>query len=211
MNDIALKIKELIDKKRIPLIELSEKIGKTRNTLYNYLNNTTVIDVETLQKMADVLEVPVTYFFGGSETVTNSEREKELERELELMTYKYKAVASSFQFLAYDFSHDITQAIIHYHWRDSELIKTGTCNESRIKELENRFLNNFLAFNARLVNIDYTVGNLILYTTSWSEHIKRLIVDLILSKVIKDKELVLKPDLKPNLSIYSIESKESTI
>jgi len=83
MSSIILKIKELVEKKRIPLIELSEKIGKTRNTLYNYMNNTTVIDVETLQKIADVLEVPVTYFFDGTDTAKSSERENELERELE--------------------------------------------------------------------------------------------------------------------------------
>jgi len=57
------KIKDLINEKRWSNTDFSKKIGVSNKTLYNYLENKSVIDVEVLQKIADVLEVPVTYFY----------------------------------------------------------------------------------------------------------------------------------------------------
>ena len=67
MDSIALRIKTLSKRKNISIPELAKRVGKTKNTFYNYINGKTVIDVETLQKIANVLEVDVREFFGGSE------------------------------------------------------------------------------------------------------------------------------------------------
>jgi transcriptional regulator with XRE-family HTH domain len=59
------KIKHLLEVKKITQDELSQKIGKNKNTITNYLTETTKIDIDTLQKIADVLEVPITFLFEG--------------------------------------------------------------------------------------------------------------------------------------------------
>ena len=63
MGDIGLKIKKLLQEKNISINDLSKKIDKSTRSLYNYIENKTIIDVETLQKTADVFEVSIGYFF----------------------------------------------------------------------------------------------------------------------------------------------------
>ena len=58
--------------------ELSKKIGKTLNTVNNYLTGKTKIDIETFIRIAEVLGVPVGYFFEGG-TATNKETKELLE------------------------------------------------------------------------------------------------------------------------------------
>jgi len=76
-------LKDLLYKKNISNYDFAKKLVKSHKTIYNYLDGTSVIDVETLQKMADVLEVPVTYFFDGTDTAKSSVNEKESQKELE--------------------------------------------------------------------------------------------------------------------------------
>ena len=71
MNYI-LKIKELLEQKRIPLGRFAQLIGKNRNTVTNYLSGKTKIDVDTLIKIASVLGVPVSYFFGEGGSVVQA-------------------------------------------------------------------------------------------------------------------------------------------
>ena len=57
-----LKIKELCEKKNIKLKELAEMIGITPEGITNIIKtNSTKID--TLERIAGILNVPVTYFF----------------------------------------------------------------------------------------------------------------------------------------------------
>lgn len=91
MNDIALKIKALITEKKITNIELSKNIGKSTKSLYNYLENKTVIDVETLQKIADVFEVSIGYFF-NEEIDTNKSKIELLKQENEFLKKRNKEI-----------------------------------------------------------------------------------------------------------------------
>ncbi len=63
MKNYLLKINKLLEDKKITKIELSELIGKNKNTVSNYFTERTKIDVETIIKIAKVLNVPVSYFF----------------------------------------------------------------------------------------------------------------------------------------------------
>ena len=64
--DITLKIKTLLVEKKLTQEEFGNKIGKTKQTINNYFTGRTKLDVETLVKIAEILEVPVSYFFGES-------------------------------------------------------------------------------------------------------------------------------------------------
>jgi len=63
MKTISLKIKKLSDDKNIPIKELAGAIGKSPRSIYNYIDQKTVIDIETLKKIASFFEVSVSYFF----------------------------------------------------------------------------------------------------------------------------------------------------
>jgi len=62
-------IKNLMDKKKLTQDEISQMIGKNRNTITNYFTGKTKIDVDTLEDVAKALEVPVSYFFEDKEDV----------------------------------------------------------------------------------------------------------------------------------------------
>jgi transcriptional regulator with XRE-family HTH domain len=84
-NQLELEIKNLLKKRNLHIGELCEKIGMSHHGLNKTLKNNT-IKLETLQKIADVLEVSITYFFGSGSS-GNKESDKrvmELERELEM-------------------------------------------------------------------------------------------------------------------------------
>ena len=63
MSDIHLKVKQLVEAKRLKQREFAELIGKTEQTVRNYFSGRTKIDIDVIQNIADVLEVPVSYFF----------------------------------------------------------------------------------------------------------------------------------------------------
>lgn len=62
--DIILKIKGLLKERNISYIAFGKAIDKSKPTIDNYFNGRSKIDVETIQKIASVLNVPVSYFFG---------------------------------------------------------------------------------------------------------------------------------------------------
>jgi transcriptional regulator with XRE-family HTH domain len=63
----SLKIKELCKSRNMTLKELSERIGLSQTGLQGiFKNNSTSID--TLEKICQVFEVPIEFFFSGVET-----------------------------------------------------------------------------------------------------------------------------------------------
>lgn len=78
MDSLVLKIRELCKQKNITFPALAKKIGKSQGTFYNYINEKTIIDVETLEKIAEVLEVDIREFFGGVQIESNADS-KEIE------------------------------------------------------------------------------------------------------------------------------------
>lgn len=63
MSDIHLKVKQLVELKRLRQREFAELIGRTEQTVRNYFSGRTKIDIDVIQNIANVLEVPVSYFF----------------------------------------------------------------------------------------------------------------------------------------------------
>ena len=60
-----LKIKALLKEKKITQKDFAERIDVTSQTVINYFNGRSKIDVYTLEKIAKVLDVEVSYFFNG--------------------------------------------------------------------------------------------------------------------------------------------------
>jgi|GEM_PF-1058436 len=58
------KVKEFVKLKKITQKELSDLINKSEQTVNNYFVGRTKIDIDTLQDIAQALNVPVSYFFG---------------------------------------------------------------------------------------------------------------------------------------------------
>lgn len=68
--DMDLRIKEVIKEKGMTITELADKMGINRVNLSNMVNGNPT--VETLNKIADALEVSVTELFEQSKTRTAS-------------------------------------------------------------------------------------------------------------------------------------------
>ncbi len=79
------KIKELLTEKGLTFTALAEKIGVSRAGLYHTIENNT-LSVSTLEKIAEVLEVPVTVFFENSSSDELQKKELELSKMLLLKT-----------------------------------------------------------------------------------------------------------------------------
>lgn len=59
----VLKIKGLIFEKKISQEMLAAEISVSKQTIINYFNGRTKIDVDTLEKIAAFLNVSINYFF----------------------------------------------------------------------------------------------------------------------------------------------------
>jgi len=76
--DYIQKIRELVEEKKITKRELSSKIQKNENTIANYFNKKTKLDVDTLIKIADILDVPVGWFFEKKNEQSKNKLNEEL-------------------------------------------------------------------------------------------------------------------------------------
>ena len=60
--NIGLKIKKLVTDNKMSVVELSEKIGKSRQTTYDMLEKPHVSS-EILVKLSDLFNLPIEFFF----------------------------------------------------------------------------------------------------------------------------------------------------
>jgi len=77
INRIILEIKGLLGKKKYTYEQFAVMIGKSKQTLINYFNERSKIDIQTLYDIAKALDVPVTYFFEdkpAASYLTNTEQ-----------------------------------------------------------------------------------------------------------------------------------------
>jgi len=133
-------IKDLISEKKISLNDFSEKIGKTYNTVYNYFNGKTTIDVETLQKIADVLGVPIIYFF-GVETRNCQEVIKEnenLKKEKRLLEREKRLIESERVHLIKELASSMFHRFVFSYFL---FLPEGLKNEDRFDYLVNEISN----------------------------------------------------------------------
>jgi transcriptional regulator with XRE-family HTH domain len=70
MGNISLKIKGLLKERGLTYEQFGEGIGKTKQTVVNYINKRTKIDTKTIKEIADFFEVPVGYFFNDGNEYT---------------------------------------------------------------------------------------------------------------------------------------------
>ena len=66
--DKVQKIKELVQKNKFTYEQFAEKINKSKPTIVNYFNRRSSIDIDTIEVIANVLEVTVSYFFEEENT-----------------------------------------------------------------------------------------------------------------------------------------------
>jgi len=141
------KIKDLIDKKRITQKDFSEMIGKNVNTISNYFTGKTKIDVETLQKIADILEVNISYFFGNEQYLIETKNELihivETANFFSLKKVQVEIKSNEYEFLSIDIiaiyysikinDFDKIEKLIDYIIENSEFIKMYVKDYSDIK------------------------------------------------------------------------------
>lgn len=77
---MKLRIKEIMAEKNITSVWLANNIGVTKATISNLINDKTMPSLETLEKIADALKVPMWELFASMEDI-QGEAEKEREEE----------------------------------------------------------------------------------------------------------------------------------
>jgi transcriptional regulator with XRE-family HTH domain len=94
MDDIVLKIKSLLKSKNMTYEQFAVSINVTRQTVHNYMNGRSKIDVVKIQDISKVLEVPVSYFFNEEANLSNNceERIKELEDKIDKLKFLLASV-----------------------------------------------------------------------------------------------------------------------
>jgi transcriptional regulator with XRE-family HTH domain len=69
--DIQLEIKNLIEKQGVSYKDFGEKLGRSRQNVYDILNGKQQITIDLLSKISQVLNVPITYFFEDKAIINN--------------------------------------------------------------------------------------------------------------------------------------------
>lgn len=93
-----LIIKEIARKKNISLVELAKRIGMTNPALHKMISeNSTKVD--TLEKIAEVLEVPITFFFQelSSQDLSLSGQLNELKEKLRKKEEEYAQLSKEIE------------------------------------------------------------------------------------------------------------------
>ena len=97
LNHIGTKIKEIRKRKKISQEKLAELVSMNNRSILRIENQQNLPTLETLAKIAEVLEVPITDFFEGScprnrqEVIANVNMLMEKMNDKELQTF-YKAI-----------------------------------------------------------------------------------------------------------------------
>ena len=65
-----MKIKGLLKERGLTYEQFGEGIGKTKQTVVNYINKRSKIDTKTIKEIADFFELPVGYFFNEGNAYT---------------------------------------------------------------------------------------------------------------------------------------------
>lgn len=85
MKNIELELAKLLAERHLSVPKLAERIGMSKQNLYPMIKNNDM-HISTLQKICDVLEVPVSYFFDDKYAIviTEAKRNKKVVVQIEL-------------------------------------------------------------------------------------------------------------------------------
>lgn len=86
-----LLIRNLCEERKITMRELARRIGRDESTIQSAIRRGTT-NTKTIEKIAEVLEVPVGYFF-DAEPKTSSEKMKSLPENEETINYLKQILA----------------------------------------------------------------------------------------------------------------------
>lgn len=75
---MKVRIREIMSEKGITSVELAEKIGVSKATISNLINNKTMPSIDTLGKIAVALGVPDWQLFASKEEVINKSKDNSL-------------------------------------------------------------------------------------------------------------------------------------
>jgi transcriptional regulator with XRE-family HTH domain len=81
-HDVIVRLKSLLAKKNISVIELSQALGKDRNTIHNYLSGKTAMKVADLETIAEYIGEPVAVLFTSEPLNHLSGKEDEVYKQL---------------------------------------------------------------------------------------------------------------------------------
>jgi transcriptional regulator with XRE-family HTH domain len=70
---MVVRIKDIMTEKGITSVSLSEKVGVSKVTISNLINNKTMPSLDTLEKIAEALEVPMWQLFASTDEVRPKE------------------------------------------------------------------------------------------------------------------------------------------
>lgn len=73
---MKVRIREIMSEKGVTSVELAEKIGVSKATISNLINNKTMPSIDTLGKIATVLGVPDWQLFASKEEAINDTKEE---------------------------------------------------------------------------------------------------------------------------------------
>lgn len=66
---MEIRLKEIMDSKGMKSVELATRLGVTKQTISNMLNGRVMPSLETISKIADILEVPMWQIFADPDEI----------------------------------------------------------------------------------------------------------------------------------------------
>lgn len=75
---MKVRIREIMSEKGVTSVELAEKIGVSKATISNLINNKTMPSIDTLGKIAIALGVPDWQLFASKDEAVNNTKEESL-------------------------------------------------------------------------------------------------------------------------------------
>lgn len=131
------RLKELLTQKRINIPSLAKEIGMSKAGLYLAFDKER-LTVDVLEKIAEVLEVPVYVFFEGGQPTFNLKRYEELQSQYEELNERFKDKKRLIR---------LTNKLL------SQFIKSFDEFENSLTELEKTNLRKIKSFNSFKENL----------------------------------------------------------
>lgn len=99
MKSVTLKIKQLLKEKNISIIDFALKLGRTRQNIYDILNEKQKINIETIKQISEILNVSVAYFFDENIENHNNVDSESLKKENNILKEEIESLKREVNFL----------------------------------------------------------------------------------------------------------------